>query len=52
MTPAGYQEAETVNQPLMAAQQINEAPEGLVELGKTHHTATFPTSKLPSLLQF
>lgn len=23
--PAGYQEAETVNQPLMAAQQINEA---------------------------
>lgn len=34
MTPAGYQEAETVNQPLMAAQQINEAPEGLVELEK------------------
>lgn len=42
MAPAGYQEAETVNQPLMAAQQMNEAPWRASKAVKAHHTTTVP----------
>lgn len=40
-TPAGYQEAETVNQLLTAAQKINEAPPKGLWAAKTHHSTTF-----------
>lgn len=40
-TPAGYQEAETVNQLLTSAQQINEASWRAWEVEKVLNTPTF-----------